>query len=192
LSDFPWGSSWSEGKLLYFYFKLITYKIPSTYLFDWIKYKVEINSNNEVDFTIEDNFINNQNDVLKSAILDCFDFNLHEALKRKTTPYVFSGLSYFIYDELFVLNGETRKDYSEGSLAIPMVVGIKSNLIQNFVIGVEVGARYTFTDNLDGSNPKNENLATLKFGNINSNDWYFFSGITITYTFGEKPCYCAE
>lgn len=121
-----------------------------------------------------------------------FDFNLHEALKRKTTPYVFSGLSYFIYDELFVLNGETRKDYSEGSLAIPMVVGIKSNLIQNFVIGVEVGARYTFTDNLDGSNPKNENLATLKFGNINSNDWYFFSGITITYTFGEKPCYCAE
>jgi hypothetical protein len=78
LSDFPWGSSWSEGKLLYFYFKLITYKIPSTYLFDWIKYKVEINSNNEVDFTIEDNFINNQNDVLKSAILDCFDFNLHE------------------------------------------------------------------------------------------------------------------
>lgn len=121
-----------------------------------------------------------------------FDFNLHEALKRKTTPYVFSGLSYFIYDELFVLNGETRKDYSEGSLAIPMVVGIKSNLIQNFVIGVEVGARYTFTDNLDGSNPKNENLATLKFGNINSNDWYFFSGIIITYTFGEKPCYCAE
>jgi len=78
LSDFPWGSSWSEGKLLYFYFKLITYKIPSTYLFDWIKYKVEINSNNEVDFRIEDNFINNQNDVLKSAILDCFDFNLHE------------------------------------------------------------------------------------------------------------------
>ena len=114
------------------------------------------------------------------------------ALRRKTTPYVFSGLSYFIYDELFVLNGETRKDHREGSLAIPMIVGIKSNLIKNFVIGVEVGARYTFTDNLDGSNPKNENLASLKFGNINSNDWYFFSGITITYTFGEKPCYCAE
>jgi hypothetical protein len=27
----------------------------------------------------------------------------------------------------------------------------------------------------------------LKFGNINNNDWYVFSGLTLTYTFGEKP-----
>ena len=78
LSDFPWGSSWNQGKLLYFYFKFITYKIPSTYLFDWLRYKVSIASDNQIDFSIEDNFVNNQNDVLKSAILDCFDFNLHE------------------------------------------------------------------------------------------------------------------
>jgi hypothetical protein len=82
LSEFPWGSSWNQGKLLYFYFKLITYKIPSTYLFDWLKYKVSITSDNQIDFTIEDNFVNNQNDVLKSAILDCFDFNLHEFEKH--------------------------------------------------------------------------------------------------------------
>ena len=36
LSDFPWGYSWSQGKLLYFYFKHITYKIPNTYPFNWI------------------------------------------------------------------------------------------------------------------------------------------------------------
>jgi hypothetical protein len=40
-----------------------------------------------------------------------------------------------------------------------MIVGFKARLAQNFVIGIEVGARYTFTDNLDGSNPKNENLS---------------------------------
>ena len=78
LSEFPWGSSWNQGKLLYFYFKLITYKIPSTYVFDWLKYKVEVSSDNQIDFTIEDNFVNNHNDVLKSAILDCFDFNLYD------------------------------------------------------------------------------------------------------------------
>ena len=78
LSDFPWGCSWSRGKLLYFYFKFITYKIPTTYVFDWIKYKVEIDESGKLEFEVYDNFLNNQNNVLKSAILDCFDFNLHE------------------------------------------------------------------------------------------------------------------
>jgi uncharacterized protein YchJ len=53
-----------------------------------------------------------------------------------------------------------------------------------------MGARYTLTDNLDGSNPKKESLKSSQFGNIN-NDWYVFS-LTLTYTFGEKPCYCAD
>lgn len=78
LSDFPWGCSWSQGKLLYFYFKFITYKIPTTYLFDWINYKVNIDESAKLEFEVYDNFLNNQNNVLKSAILDCFDFNLHE------------------------------------------------------------------------------------------------------------------
>ena len=121
-----------------------------------------------------------------------FDFNLHEALQKKITPYVYSGLSYFAYNELFVVSGETKIDYKSSSLAIPMIVGIKSNVLENFILGFEVGARYTFTDNLDGSMPKNTNLAPLKFGNVNSKDWYVFSGFTLTYTFTEKPCYCAD
>jgi hypothetical protein len=48
------------------------------------------------------------------------------------------------------------------------------------------------TDNLDGSNPKNKILSPLKFGDLNSNDWYVFSGITLTYTFGNEPCYCVH
>jgi hypothetical protein len=71
-----------------------------------------------------------------------------------------------------------------------MTLGIKSNITPHIIIGLEVGARYTFTDNLDGSNPKDGTL--LKFGNINNNDWYVFSGLTLTYTFGNKPCYCVE
>lgn len=120
-----------------------------------------------------------------------FDFNLHE-LERKVTPYVYSGISYFIYDELFVVGGETKKDYTSTSFAIPMTVGVKTNVFPSFIIGFEVGARYTFTDNIDGSNPKNEDLTPLRFGNINSKDWYVFTGFTLTYTFGEKPCYCKE
>ena len=41
-------------------------------------------------------------------------------------------------------------------------------------------------------NPENDNFETLRFGNLNSNDWYVFTGFTVTYTFGNKPCYCRE
>lgn len=117
-----------------------------------------------------------------------FDFDLHEA-DVKITPYVYSGLSYFWYDELYVQNSITFREESTGGIAIPMVVGIKTNIIPNFVLGVEVGARYTFTDNIDGSSPENESLG---FGNLESNDWYVFTGVTLTYTFGEKPCFCLD
>lgn len=120
-----------------------------------------------------------------------FDFNLHE-LRTKITPYVYSGLSYVHYEGLFVVNGTTRKDINHGTIAIPIILGVKSNITPNFVLGLEVGARYTYADDIDGSNPKNDNLQYLQFGNINNNDWYVFSGLTLTYTFGNKPCYCVE
>ncbi len=72
-----------------------------------------------------------------------------------------------------------------------MTVGYKSTLGSKFVIAAEIGARYTFTDNLDGSNPSgSDEIDSLQFGNINNNDWYVFTGITLTYTFGRKPCFC--
>lgn len=120
-----------------------------------------------------------------------FDFNLH-TFGRKITPYVGSGASFYTYDDLYIELGETKKNNRKNSIAIPMIVGIKTNISSSLVLGAEVGARYTFTDNLDGSNPKDENLNALRFGNLNNNDWYVFSGLTLTYTFGEKPCYCAE
>ena len=120
-----------------------------------------------------------------------FDFNLHE-LTQKTTPYVFTGVTYTFYDGLFFLGDKTKSDSKHGTIGIPMIVGVKSNIFPKLILAVEVGARYTFADDLDGSNPTNENLQTQQFGNINSNDWYVFSGFTLTYTFGEKPCYCPD
>jgi len=137
-------------------------------------------------------FKNDIKELSAGLEFDFFDFNLHELLKRKITPYVYSGLAYLRYDELYVQNGITRKDKTTSSLAIPMTVGVKGNIFENIILGIEVGARYTFTDNLDGSSPKNKNLEPLKFGNLNSKDWYVFTGFTITYTFGDKPCYCAD
>ena len=109
------------------------------------------------------------------------------------TPYLFTGLSYLGYNSLIKkINGRIIKESNASTLAIPMIVGYKTTLGQNFVLAAEIGARYTFTDNLDGSNPNkaSENLDDVSFGNINNNDWYVFTGITLTFTFGRKPCYC--
>ncbi|CAN1541899.1 hypothetical protein MCEGE10_01799 [Flavobacteriaceae bacterium] len=137
------------------------------------------------------NFENNIKEVSLGLEFNFFDFNLHE-LTPKITPYIYSGISYFVYDELYFVSGEMKVDKTSNSFAIPMTIGIKSNILTHLILGVEVGARYTMTDNLDGSNPKNKNLAPLRFGDINSKDWYVFSGFTLTFTFGNKPCYCAN
>ncbi|KUJ60227.1 hypothetical protein AR687_19240 [Flavobacteriaceae bacterium CRH] len=133
-------------------------------------------------------FENNIKELSAGLEFNFFDFNLHD-YHPKITPYIYSGLSYFFYDELYITGGQTRKEKTASSIAIPMTLGIKSNVSPKLILALEVGARYTFTDNIDGSNPGNEDL---RFGNLNNNDWYVFSGVTLTYTFGLKPCYCAE
>ena len=109
------------------------------------------------------------------------------------TPYLYTGITGFHYD-LFALNGngELEEYSSTFEAAIPIVLGFKATLTSHLILGVEVGARYTFTDNLDGSNPERskKDFEELQFGNIANNDWYVFSGVTLTYTFGRKPCYC--
>jgi hypothetical protein len=122
-----------------------------------------------------------------------FDFNLHD-YHTKVTPYIYSGLNFFIYDQLyrFTSSPNITESSRSSSFGIPIILGVKSNISPHFVLGLEAGARYTFTDAIDGSNPNTESANILKFGNLNNNDWYVFSGITLTYTFGQKPCYCAE
>ena len=137
------------------------------------------------------NFKNELKELTVGLEFNFLDFNLH-VLDRQITPYVFSGVSLLKYDEIYILGTDSKIDYGSTTFAIPMVVGVKTNITRNLILGAEVGARCSFTDNLDGSNTKNENFSTLRFGNINNNDWYMFSGITLTYTFGEKPCYCND
>ncbi|WP_340077809.1 DUF6089 family protein [Leptobacterium sp. I13] len=115
------------------------------------------------------------------------DFDLHN-FRNPITPYVYGGISYFSYTSLsFNVFGETVDNGNKNTFAIPMVVGVKAKIGRHLILGAEVGVRYALTDNLDGSNP--ENLPSLRFGNINSDDWYVFSGITLTYSFGRDACF---
>lgn len=165
-----------------------------TYRFSYTYGKI---TSNDLDSDVPDrklrgfNFKNTLHEVSAGMEFNFFEFDLH-SMKPQFTPYVYTGLSYFAYKELYYLESKASEDYQEGALAIPMIVGAKAKLTRDLVAGFEIGARFTFTDNLDGSNPKNENLTSLQFGNINSKDWYMFTGFTLTYTFGENPCFCPE
>lgn len=162
-----------------------------SYRFSYIQSKITSNdldsketSRNQRDYRFE----NDLKEVSLGLEFNFFEFNLYES-STKITPYVASGLNYFLakYTLTNAKADETVEDSTERrkSIAIPMIIGIKSNIIPNFVLALETGARYTLTDNIDGS-------FNQDFGNTNNNDWYVFSGVTLTYTFSNKACYCAE
>lgn len=136
-------------------------------------------------------FKNNIKEVSLGLEFDFFDFDLHDS-KPKFTPYIYSGLSYVHYNALFFVGNDATYETSHGSLAIPMTLGIKARIMPHLVLGLESGARYSFADDLDGSNPNSNKLQPQAFGNTNSTDWYVFTGLTLTYTFGNKPCFCAD
>lgn len=116
------------------------------------------------------------------------EYNLHK-LGPAFTPYLYTGLAYFRYNYYYFDAGQLRDiNQKDGSFSIPMTVGLKARMNNFLIVGAEIGARYTFTDNLDASNPEGSNFEQFRFGNILSDDWYVFSGITVTYTFGRKPC----
>ncbi|MCX7551692.1 DUF6089 family protein [Xanthomarina sp. F2636L] len=119
------------------------------------------------------------------------DFDLHQGT-NKATPYLYSGITAAYHDNFYFTKKGVLVSENTTSIAygIPMVLGFKYRFMDNFVIGAEIGARYTFSDEIDGSAPDYDNDAPNAFGNKNNNDWYMFTGVTLTYTFGRKPCYC--
>ncbi|MFS4416576.1 DUF6089 family protein [Maribacter sp. 2307ULW6-5] len=142
----------------------------------------------------ERGYVVNNNILEASAGLEFnfLEYNLHK-LGPAFTPYLYTGVTYFRYGYDYFNNiGEfVDADQTDGAFAIPMTAGIKVRINQFLIFGAEIGARYTFTDNLDASNPVKLNVGEFfdpAFGNVFNDDWYVFSGVTLTYTFGRKPC----
>ena len=119
-----------------------------------------------------------------------FDFNLHSGTPQ-SSPYIYTGISMANHPNFFFNNNMLIDEKTKSNAyGIPITLGFKTTVINQIVIAVELGARYTFSDEIDGSKPDSEENQIARFGNFNNNDWYMFSGLIITYTFGRKPCYC--
>lgn len=120
-----------------------------------------------------------------------FDFDLHRE-DFNFSPYIYTGISFLNHPNFyFDFNGFQSEGTRSNAVGIPIALGLKITLNRNLILGSEIGARYTLSDEIDGSESDAEELHTHKFGNFNNNDWYVFSGITLTYTFGKDPCFCS-
>ena len=144
----------------------------------WFKSKVS-----EVSGKIEYNF------------LDYFD----EVTRYNFTPYLFFGLGATI-----LKNIEERDkiiNSKELFVNIPFGLGFKYLINRQFSIAFELEIKKTFNDNLDyisGANTKNINQVTglnfnnsvknYQYGSGNDNDFYYFTGISISYIFYRIPC----
>ncbi len=108
----------------------------------------------------------------------------NDSRRLRFTPYLFAGVG------LFGISGNPKKSaqYSSVQMSIPMGVGMKYVLNPKYYISFEIGMRKTFFDYLDnvsGGSPYNKNY---QYGNPNDYDNYFFTGISLTYTFYDIPC----
>lgn len=143
-----------------------------------------------------------------SAIMEFhfLDYMAHQSTTR-FSPFGFFGLGYGI----FVANGQghhgdpSDESYRMGSPVIPFGLGVKYKLKDRVLVSLEGGARATFSDGLDkignegiyyprfsnnpnvGSQVVNPN--GLNFGNYSDRDWYYFLGITISYSFHQVKCF---
>ena len=73
-SDFPFGFSNNQGKLLYFYFKMIVEKLPPDYFYKKLSFDIKLSERNEIDFEVFKDFY--EDSKLQSVIKDCFDLNI--------------------------------------------------------------------------------------------------------------------
>lgn len=113
-----------------------------------------------------------------------WEWNLH-TFRPQMTPYIYTGLTFFHAKSLSPKNEEMVDVGDNWNFSIPFIFGVKGTLTPHLILAVEIGPRYTFSDNLDGSDP-GETAGIYP----NTNDWYMYTGLTLTYTFGRKPCYC--
>ena len=138
-----------------------------------------------------------------SAVME---FNFLDFLRNgsefRFSPYAFFGIGY----SLFIMKGNTyafnsSSQYDLSSVVIPFGGGVKYRLDDRLTLAAELGFRPTFTDYLDKidstepsipkfGDPANPNEPYgINFGNPYDKDWYYFLGVTISYTFASDKCY---
>lgn len=153
--------------------------------------------------------------IFKGGVIEfsaVMEFNFLDYLRHdpefRFSPYAFFGIgySYFIMKGRYSPEIFTPADfYQESSPVIPFGGGVKYRLNERWTLAGEIGFRPTTTDYLDKIDSKIPAISRfqsppdpftgnippfgINFGNPYSKDWYYFAGITISYTIYNSECY---
>ena len=104
------------------------------------------------------------------------------------SPYLFAGLGlYYVNTTVRSDNVDLQADFNRQGgkvgVSIPAGAGLKIALNEHFNLGMEIGARKTFTDQFDHTGDQSPLLV-----NSHDQDWYYYSGISLSYTFYKILC----
>ncbi|ERM83647.1 hypothetical protein P872_03205 [Rhodonellum psychrophilum GCM71 = DSM 17998] len=127
----------------------------------------------------------------------------HPQSQYRYSPYGFFGLGYsFFSGEGQTYQGDPNAgDYSLGTPIIPFGLGIKYKLNDRWTLAMELGFRATFSDLFDKIDSKNANIPRfpdpsnqnvpygINYGSYGDKDWYYFLGLTLSYSFNSVQCY---
>ncbi|KEO73417.1 type IX secretion system protein PorG [Anditalea andensis] len=122
------------------------------------------------------------------------------------SPFAMFGLGYTFFSGRGNGGPEPDGRYSVGTPVIPIGAGVKYKLRDRLFMTVEAGIRATFTDYLDKiehntvylerfiPDPDNPgmnmvNPAGLNYGSRDDKDWYYFLGVTLSYSFHQVKCF---
>ncbi|WP_299010854.1 DUF6089 family protein [uncultured Tenacibaculum sp.] len=131
------------------------------------------------------NFSNNIHEFAAGVEFNFFDYNISD-YRTTFTPYILAEIAAFNYKSPgSQVSNNTISLKNKFSYTLPVGIGLKGRLADNFAIAFETGIRFTFVDDIDFTTDR---INSLDFGG-NGNDWYVFSGVSIVYTFGRPPCF---
>lgn len=117
--------------------------------------------------------------------------------RRRTrwTPYYFISFAAARFSNKVVLEDKYTKPVESGTvLSIPTGIGFKYALSYNWNLGLEVGARKTLAKNGDRLDYlQNKEYQALPYRQLPltdpyDKDWYFYNGLSISYTFYKLLC----
>lgn len=103
----------------------------------------------------------------------------------KWSPYAFLGIGFLRLNN----PAPAYEDFSQLQFVLPMGGGVKYILSKRLTLGIEFGVRKTYFDYLDGISDGDVTIKpNYRFGNPNDDDWYFYSGVSLTYVLYTIPC----
>jgi len=127
--------------------------------------------------------INEFSTKIEYNFLDYFD----ETGEKIFTPYLFLGLGVNMLKNI-EKNNLKISEKNKLNLILPFGIGFKYLYKNRFSLGLEFEIKKTFTDEIDNLESNELLIKNFNYGNPNSNDYYYFTGFTISYILYTIPC----